>query len=832
MRSSNLTRSVFRALIANRPFTIRDCPRRAVQRPRIRVLATTYNAHQKRTFLGLNVAGGQSSLQGAKVTPANLEVALGRLVDLVRARRSNSRLPEDAQAADAFRFLFASRVESPRTLTRNETFLAMETFKHLQERGHVLSGDETTGLSEEDLHNVLLALASSTGRDRYRSDARILATLVFEALKGRSAAVEDLHLTPEPTHNVVRGSLLVTYITVLSKTGSAIEALELLRQSSQSIERESLPMWTAVLRGLANEGRMQDFWKVVQEVQKELGPFDAISQETLVTYFAEHGEMHTLQKLFDIPLEEGQVPTTTSLVKAVDCAMQEGETEWASHLVRRLEERTDSGDMAGTLLLWYALHDPDVSHIRQNLEQMAKSGVTDALTMKTLNRLIDYAYSQNQPDTAVQYMRLAESLGLRPDAKTLSLKLHHELNRGDRDAVFQTYEALIREDIPTDRSEVPVLNKYIASLAFSANPEYSHLMQVVDHVLDTGADLEAESIAGLCHVFLQVDELEEAMGLLRHRVDSFPMDDRARIAAVFRQFVEDPTVKDQRAFNAYELLRHAFPEIGVEDRIPLMQSFFDRGRSDLACLVFGHMRQREDPEARPTPQAYGKCFEGIAKCKDIDGLQMIYNMLKLDLEVEQTTRIHNGLMAAYTECQQPFIAIIDHFWKIMSSREGPTLSSFALALRASEKWVPHGGHEARHIMALMQSFNLIITKEIYDCYIGALAGQSEFENVVELIEKMEEDIGEPPDVMTIGTFYNAIPWQYRKDEVEAWAKSAYPELWSELESFGDEIDEEWEIRYFKIDRSIDMDDDLLFGPGEYHPVLAQERQTTLEAPKV
>lgn len=832
MRSSNLSRSVFRALIANRPLVIRDCQRRAHQRPGPRVLTPAYNLHQRRTFLGLNVTGSQSSLQGAKVTPANVEIALGRLVDLVRARRSNSRLPEDAQVADAFRFIFASRVESPRRLTRNETFLATEAFQHLQERGHILSDDEKAGLSEEDLDNVLLALASSTGRDRYRSDARLLATLVFDALKSRSAAVENLDLTLEPGHHVVKGSLLVTYITVLAKTGSATEALELLRQSPQSVERESLPMWIAVLKGLANEGRMQDFWKVAQEVQDTAGRFDAISQETLVTYFAEQGEIHTLQKLLDFPLEEGQVPTTPSLVKAVDCAMQNGEIKWASGLVEQLQERTDSGDMAGTLLLWHALHDSDVSHIRQRLEHLAKSGVTDALTMKTLNRLIEYAYAQNQPDTAVQYIHLAESLGLRPDAKTWSLKLHHELNQGDRGAAFQTYEALIREDIPSDRCDVPVLNKYIASLSFSADPEYSHLMQLVDHVLDTGADLEAESIAGLCHVFLQKDELEEATGLLRHRVDSFPMDDRARIAAVFRQFIEDPTVKDQRAFNAYELFRHAFPETRVEDRIPLMQSFFDRGRSDLACLVFGHMRQREDPEARPTPEAYGKCFEGIAKCKDIDGLQMVYNMLKLDLEVEQTTRIHNGLMAAYTECQLPFTAIIDHFWKIMSSREGPTLSSFALALRACEKWVPQGGHEARHIMALMQSFNLIITKEIYDCYIGALAGQSEFENVVELIEKMEEDIGEPPDAITIGTFYNAIPWQFRKDEVEKWAKQAYPELWTELESFGDEIDEEWEMRYFKIDRSIDMDDDLLFGAGEYHPVLAQERQTTLESPKV
>lgn len=242
------------------------------------------------------------------------------------------------------------------------------------------------------------------------------------------------------------------------------------------------------------------------------------------------------------------------------------------------------------------------------------------------------------------------------------------------------------------------------------------------------------------------------------------------------------------------------------------------------------MRQREDPDGRPTPDAYAKCFEGIAQCKDIDGLQMVYNMLKLDLEVDQTTHIHNGLMSAYTECQLAFVAIIDHFWKIMESREGPTLNSFILALRACEKWVPQGGYEARQIIALMQSFNLVITKDIYDAYIGALAGQSEFENVVELIEEMEKDIGEPPDAITIGTFYNAIPWQYRKDEVEKWARKAYPELWAELESYGDVIDEEWEIRYFTFDRSVDPLDDLIFASGEFQPVLAKERAQVLQAP--
>jgi hypothetical protein len=832
MKSSHLTRGVFRAILANQPYVVRGC-RRALgtrTKPLSNHPRTAYALHQKRHLFGINFGTTRKGFEGARGSAANVELALGKLVDLVRARRSQSRIPPENEVVDAFRFLFASMVESPRRLTRNDVFLATEAFKHLQERGHILGSDPKTNLSEEDLRSVLLALASSTGHDRFRTDARILATQVFDALKDRSATAQDIDHPVDHGRHDARGSLLVTYITVLSKTGSAEEALDLLRKSPTSSERASLPMWTAVLKGLANEGRIQEFWEVMQEVQDTVGPLDAVSQETLATHFAQHDEISALKKVFALPLEDLQVPTTPTLIKVVDCAMRNGEEEWAGKAVNLLQQRTDSGDMAGTLVVWHATHDPGVKHMRQVIQQLSDRGVTDAVSMKTMNRLIEYAYTQHSAETASQYMDLAQSMGLHPDGRTRTLQLDYDLKQGNRTAAAQTFELLSREDVPIDRSDVPVLNHYISSLSFSADPEYIHLMQIVDHLLSTGADLEAEAIAGLCHVFLQKDELEEATGLLRHRVDSYPRDDRARISAVFQQFITDLSIKDQRAFNAYELFRHAFPETPITERVAIMQSFFARKRPDLACLVFGHMRQREDLSARPTPAAYAKCFEGIASCKDIDGLQMVYNMLKLDLEVEQTTRIHNGLMAAYTECQQPFVAIIDHFWKIMESREGPTLSSFILALRACEKWIPQGGHEARQIMALMQSFNLVITKEVYDAYVGALAGQSEFENTVELIEEMERDIGESPDALTIGTFYNAIPWQYRKDEVEKWARKAYPEVWADLESYGDVIDEEWEIRYFKIDRSVDMDDDLLFGEGEYHPAIARGGQYVLETP--
>lgn len=66
-------------------------------------------------------------------------------------------------------------------------------------------------------------------------------------------------------------------------------------------------------------------------------------------------------------------------------------------------------------------------------------------------------------------------------------------------------------------------------------------------------------------------------------------------------------------------------------------------------------------------------------------------------------------------------------------------------------------------------------------------------------------IGYIPNVCArrIGTFYNAVPSQQRKNQVETWAQKAYPALWAELNTeVGRWLDDDWDIEYFKIDRTI------------------------------
>jgi hypothetical protein len=53
------------------------------------------------------------------------------------------------------------------------------------------------------------------------------------------------------------------------------------------------------------------------------------------------------------------------------------------------------------------------------------------------------------------------------------------------------------------------------------------------------------------------------------------------------------------------------------------------------------------------------------------------------------------------------------------------------------------------------------------------------------------------NVIRIGTLYNALPGQNRKDMIEKWAKELYPAIWAELEKLG-QITAEEGHRLFKL----------------------------------
>ncbi len=699
---------------------------------------------QCRFLFGLPSRPARRTVLENTTTPSNVERATDILVGLVRAQRDQTQLPHVHEIVRAFNTILQYRIKVPGRLSRSEIYLLTEGLKYIQDyEARDVEGARML-LSDADLQEGLSALALSSGNDKFRSDSKALAFLLFSRLRQRTGAIGMANEAP----TVSEPGVAETYITVLCSTGGAREAWDVLKKSSEGDVQKN---WFEVIKGLCNEGQEKDVWKALTEMKARTGDLGVEGHELLTVYFASNASLSGAKKMYEQRIAGDGLPTAASQVEMANLCIRNKELSWAQPILANLRSTPQDPRVWDVILVSSAAQGAsaqDIAAIVDNLADIATEINLPGPSMSNVNNLIEYAFSFGEVQAVQDYKRIGAERGLQPDANTLLLQLDYEVRIGELDRAESTYDILSSEDPITDGSDVPILNIFLRALCFSSDPDYELIMRVADSLLERNVYLDAESISGLCKVFLQRDELEEALGLLRHRVDSYPRNDRARIAQVFKEFITDENVPDNRAFNAYELFRAAFPETAVNHRLQIMHSFFTRKRPDLACLVFGHMRQREDPAARPTPEAYGQCFEGIARCQDIDGLQMVYNMLKLDLEIEPTTRVRNGLMAAYTACGQPFTAMIDHFWKIVNSREGPTMSSFALALRACETWIPQGATEARRIIAMMQSWDLNITKEIYDCYVGAIAGQCEFENTIELIEEMENDIGVPSDAVT------------------------------------------------------------------------------------
>lgn len=743
MRSS-LTRSVFRAIVANEPYCIATWSGRL---PKLRGQPSSHHRARRpqlRYLFGLSSQPSARTTLENKRTPSNVERAADVLVGLVRAQRDQTQLPPVQQIVLAFNIVLQSRNQAPARLSRSDIYLLTEGLKYIQDHKNEDVGNVGAVLSEVDLRQGLSALALSTGRDKFRSDSKALAFMLFSEIRQRTEVpgkAVEASLGSEPL-------VAETYISVLASTGGAREAWNILKNSSNGKIQNN---WLEVIKGLCNEGLEQDAWKALTEMKSRTGDLSVEGHELLTIHFAKNASVNAAKKMYEQSVAGGSSPTIPSQIEMAKLCIRNRELSWGAPILTYLRSIPHDPRVWDVILVSSAAQGAaagDIAAVLDNLAEVAAQTNTVGPTMSTVNSLIEYAFAVGNVQAVQDYIKLAEERGLQPDAKTFLLQLEYEVQTNNLDRAASTYDILSSEDPIIDGSDAPVLNAFLSALCFSLDPDYDLVRRILDTILERNMFLDAETVSGLCKVFLRRDELEEALALLRHRVDSYPRDDRARIAQAFKEFITDNSVASQRAFNAYELFRAAFPETPVHDRLPLMHSFFRRGRPDLACLVFGHMRQREEPEARPTPEAYGQCFEGIAKCQDIDGLQMVYNMLKLDREVEPTTRIRNGLMAAYIACGQPYTAIIDHFWKILTSMEGPTMSSFALALRACETWIPQGAIEARRVIAMMQSWNVEITKEIYDCYIGAIAGQCEFENTIELIEQMENDIGVSPDAFT------------------------------------------------------------------------------------
>lgn len=653
------------------------------------------------------------------------------------------RAPPPQQLAQAFVDLFRSKQKAGLALQDIQAQYALETFQHLQK---TYAEDPDFGLTSEDLR-LALKMLTIVGTERYLFKAhKELAKAIFEELKKRRETQREDRERP-----VRFDQDLLPLIKVMSLFGDALYARDLVEKYwLVCLKKAGFSPWCRVMKGLIREKRGEELQKTVEIMQKYDIPFDHQIHETItVFYAAQQADMEMTKKWYQYPIANNMTPTNLTDVTVLKLCISQCELDWGDSVLKSLTERKpEQKESMDVIIQWAAAKGKSVDEIERMMEVMVRrreeSGLTSLLDIETINGLVKLANSRNDPYTAERYVALSHKWGFQPNARTYLLQIAYRIKVGDLGGARTAY-ARLQGEASVGSEDLPLLNKLIVAFCAEKRQNYDAIMGLVEDLGERKARFEPETVAALSLIHLQRGEMEDLVDLLNNHAFHYGLDQRALILEVLVSYILNHTTPISRAWETYNILQQKFSETDIPTRITLMQHFFACKRSDMATHVFGHMRQQQIKSLRPTVSTYVACLSGIAKAGDVESLETVHNMMKLDSQIEPNTQLYNALMLAYTACGKPGTA--QGFWEdIVHSREGPSYASIQIALRACER-MPFGERVARDIWGRLKRFEIEVTREIYAAYVGSLAGHNLFADCVKLVNDAEKEAGYKPDAL-------------------------------------------------------------------------------------
>ena len=679
----------------------------------------------------------------------------------VDSYEGSARVPPRAALITAFTSFFETykQVNHPRPFTPVQLKLALETWRYLQK-----DAADRSQLKPQQLSvNAMAASLDALARGQYDLDChdtvRALARGLYEKLTQSRAISLHEQASPHKSHAFDR-IILKQYIQILSMTGDSAHARDLCFSGyDEVLDSDDPDPFCNVCQGFAWEGRDDELGRTLDMMQKRGICQRPQDQEYIITRFAKQNHFEIVKKLCDARAAQNEILPSETMKNVLRCCIRNSQLQWGETILKQFLERFPGQDACAVAMQWAAAEGRSAEQIDDMLEGMTRQDTKSPHiyrpTISDFNVLIHFAAANQDLYQAEKFSALARKWRCRPNMTTYLIRMGYQLRAGDivgavasyREldldtlVLRQVYRGRVREHEMTN--PVGLLNNLLTALCYSTDVDYSLVSSMSEYMMAQDARLESKTIGALVHFYLHRNDLEEASDLLLDTADSFSAEERLNMQRPFLNFMLDRDIEAGRAWDAYELYRKAFPEAPVKDRTAIMHVFFARKRSDLAILVFGHMRQVSRQDRRPSVETYIQCFLGIASCEHTSGLNLVHNMLKLDLEIELETRLLNSLMAAYAACKMPDRSL-QYYQEIMRSNEGPTYSTFAMAFRACET-ATNGNEEARRIWKQMKSLGVDATYMIYVAYIGAMAGQGQFVTVVNLINGMEEACGRAPD---------------------------------------------------------------------------------------
>lgn len=686
-----------------------------------------------------------------KPKPVSLDPGLELMSELTKRLNMGTRPPPSDELAKAFNAFFQARNDVQTPLDNVRVQQAMCTFEYLRDTYDQVDG---FGIGEEEIRVALACLGNSLSlhaskqplnEEQSRTHNQLAALLFEELEKRRKTSAEQGESLVPLKENVL------PLIQVLSLSGDSMHARELIEQHwYPDLVHSGRSLWVHVLRGFAREDNSEELLKTIERMQNHSVPFDSKAHQSIVLFYTRKGDIPMTKKWYQHPIADSKKPTPHTDACVLRLCLRNNEFEWGTPIFKAmLDKNPDTIRDWSIVFEWAAAQGKGVDEIERMMEVMVRRNEDSEKSVhpniETINALVELANSKNDSYTAERYVALGQKWGFQPNAETYLLQLDYRIKVGDLAGARSVYDRLQTEGI-TENQDVPLVNRLIVAMCTQKGQLLARIMDMVEDLIARKVRLEPETVAALTMFHLDRGDLHDLIDLLHTHTFHYGLDQRAFIRGIFVGFCLDQSKSTARAWDAYSILKENFAETEVESRTKIMNEFFDRDRSDMACNVFGHMRQKPAGSGeRPTVETYTAVLEGIAKCRDLESLQTVRNMLNLDPEIEINTKLYNGLMLAFIRCGEPHRAL--EFWTdIVHSREGPTYSSIQIALYACET-ATSGDRYARDIWARLKRFDIKITKEIYMAYIAAFAAHGLFAEGVDLVGEAEKEIGCKPDAL-------------------------------------------------------------------------------------
>lgn len=747
MRSS-LSHNVCRQLLAchglSAPVSVLLISSHAALRPVLRPRPLLRHS-TRRTFLNKLFNNAPREIRDA-----GLEPGFGAMAEFQARAAEGVKLPDREELITSFRIFFNNKLNHKRPVNRTEAYSARLVLEHLS-RGEPEEGR----LLVKDLRNALDALTRPS-RKQSGDDIVKFASMLYDQLRQASfsGAASTPAETSEQRFNELCSEDLKRYITILTRHGASHEAARILEGFKDLTPRFFLgrpskfsDLHLMVLRAFAVE-RNSALPKYAEELEASGFKYYPEFHEALTTFHASLGRdsEDDLRRWFEKPIAEGQMARPEAYLALAKYSATTGRRPaWLMKALQALCDLNPPKAWWDVILQWAIYQGKDINQIKHMINVIAELNEADESVQAdiiTINGLIAAAIENQSLLLAERIYALASELGLRPDVQTHTLLLQARIAGNDTTGAASAFEEILRSSplIPGSGTQ-DVLNQYLRYLC-SGNTDSRIVVNILSRLERQRGELDPDTVVAVCSNFLKNDKAIEVIDTLGLHLKQFSREDRDVVQKSLQEYCLSKEASTARAWDCYNLLRQFFPEVNKEERLRLMQGFFDRKRADMATQVFGHMRAHPNEDTRPDLEAYVACFEGLGSHPDEESLQMVHNMLKTDTKIQPNTRLYNALMLAYTACEEPGKAY-DFFQKITNSVEGPSYASLEIVFRTCQL-VSSGYEKAQVIWDKIQRLEVEVPLDVLDAYILMMAGQGKLKNVKTLLISRQSDYRAQP----------------------------------------------------------------------------------------